>query len=259
MHPDSYRDFQYPLNVFMLILGSEEGEVPYLHYGLFEHEDEPIGRAQERSTELLLGVLPPPPARILDVGIGMGTTLAKLLRRGYDAEGITPDSQQVAAAKAKWGADLPAFCARFESFAPAAPYDVVVFQESAQYVRPDELFAGAAAIARRLVVLDELAARPFEQSGSLHLFGELLAAAQRSGWRLVEDRDLSRLAAPTVGYFMKRIPSYRERIREALGLPDAQIDDLLRSGEGYVAAYAAGDYTYRLLVFERGGGPAAER
>ena len=66
----AYRDFYYPLNVFMHILMHEEGAVRYLHYGLFERDDDSIDVAQERSTELLLSRLPPPPARLLDVGVG---------------------------------------------------------------------------------------------------------------------------------------------------------------------------------------------
>src|SRR5438309_2103091 len=52
--PLPYRDFYYPLNVFMHILTHEEGGVDYLHYALFENEHERIGVAQEHSTELLL-------------------------------------------------------------------------------------------------------------------------------------------------------------------------------------------------------------
>ena len=77
-----YRDFYYPLNVFMHILTAEEGGVAYLHYGLFQYEDEPIGVAQERSTALLLERLPPPPARLLEVGIGLATTLHRLQSMG---------------------------------------------------------------------------------------------------------------------------------------------------------------------------------
>src|SRR6202022_2049667 len=91
--PLPYRDFYYPLNVFMHILMLEEGDVRYLHYGLFERGEDSIGVAQERSTDLLLAQLPPPPARILDVGAGLGTTLERLGQLGYDAEGITPDEK----------------------------------------------------------------------------------------------------------------------------------------------------------------------
>ena len=40
--PLPYRDFYYPLNVFMHILNQEEGGVSYLYYGLFERSDESI-------------------------------------------------------------------------------------------------------------------------------------------------------------------------------------------------------------------------
>src|SRR5437667_8962894 len=108
----AYRDFIYPLNVFMHILTHEEGEVRYLHYGLFQRADEPIAAAQERSTELLFSRLPPPPARLLDVGVGLGTTLERLTRLGYDAEGITPDEKQAALARGR------VTVASFETFGP---------------------------------------------------------------------------------------------------------------------------------------------
>src|SRR5207302_9727632 len=71
-----YRDFYYPLNVLLHLLTLEEGRVDYLHYGLFEDTGEPIRAAQERSTELLLSRLPALPGRLLDVGVGLGTTLS---------------------------------------------------------------------------------------------------------------------------------------------------------------------------------------
>jgi len=110
-----YRDFTYPLNVFMHILTHEEGEVRYLHYGLFERPDESIAVAQERSTELLLSRLPPPPARLLEAGAGLGTTLARLERLGYDAQGITPDEKQVAMAGGRVA------LSSFEAFEGAPP------------------------------------------------------------------------------------------------------------------------------------------
>src|SRR5262245_62427434 len=79
-----YREFCYPLNVFMHILSREEKRVRRLHYGLFEDGDDRIADAQERSTSLLVEHLPPPPARILEVGAGLGTTLAFLLAVGHD-------------------------------------------------------------------------------------------------------------------------------------------------------------------------------
>jgi SAM-dependent methyltransferase len=246
-HPAAvYREFFYPLNVFMHILTHEEGEVAALHYGLFERDDEPIAAAQERATELLLSRLPSPPARLLDAGCGLGTTLARLTQMGYDAEGITPDERQIAAVRARFGESVRAFCAPFESWAPGTRYDAVFFHESAQYIAADALFANARALTGNVIVLDEFATRAGE---SLHSLPEFLEAAERHGFTRVEELDVSAQAAPTMAYFAARIPRYREALVGELALTSEQIDELLRSGERYAARYRDGVFVYRLLRF----------
>ncbi|MGZ5476641.1 MAG: SAM-dependent methyltransferase, partial [Thermoanaerobaculia bacterium] len=128
-----YRGFYYPLNVVMHVLTHEEGGVKYLHYGLFDRKDESIAAAQERSTDLLISRLPKPPARILEVGSGLGTTLARLTRAGYDATGITPDARQIAVLRARYGDELQVEEIAFENLA-SRPFDAVMFQESSQYI-----------------------------------------------------------------------------------------------------------------------------
>jgi hypothetical protein len=242
-----YREFYYPLNVFMHILTHEEGGVDYLHYGLFEREDEPIRAAQERSTELLLSRLPPPPARLLEVGIGLATTLDRLVKMGYDAEGITPDEQQIAMARARYGDGVRVHAAAFETFDPGRTYDALVFQESSQYIASDALFARASRLAPLVVVLDEFAMKPLDAPG-LHSYAEFLDAAAANGFSVVEDADLSRKTPPTVRYFMKRLETWRGRLIEDLGLSNEQVDELIVSGERYLGRYADGTYAYRLLV-----------
>ena len=233
-----YRDFTYPLNVFMHILTAEEGGVRALHYGLFEQPGETIAAAQERSTELLLARLPPPPARLLDVGAGLGTTLRRLAQLGYDAEGITPDPQQAAMAS------VPA--AAFETW-QGGPYDLLLFQESSQYIDAEALFARARELAPRVLVLDEFSLG----EGPLHPLDGFLRAAEANGFRVVEELDLSAKAAPTVDYFRARLPRYREALIADLGLTGQQVDDLIASGENYSNRYYSGVYSYRLLDFVR--------
>lgn len=245
-----YREFYYPLNVFMHILTHEEGSVPYLHYALFEREGEPIGEAQERSTRMLIERLPPPPARVLEVGIGLGTTLRRLGELGYDAEGITPDEQQIAHVHAQ-DVDARVHCARFETFEPGATYDAIVFQESSQYIEPGALFTRAAALAPAVVVLDEFALRPVEGAGGLHSFANFIDAAAAHGFSVAEEVDVSAQAAPTIDYFLDRLPRYRDRLIADLGLTGQHVDDLVTSGELYARRYAEGVYGYRLLVLRR--------
>lgn len=244
--PGAYRDFTYPLNVFMHILTHEEGSVAYLHYGLFEHPGEPLLAAQERSTELLLSRLPPPPARLLEAGIGLGTTLAKLADLGYDVTGITPDAQQIGMVRARHPrANVQ--CIAFEDF-PPAPFDAVFFQESSQYIDSGALFARARELTSHVVVLDEFAMR---DEGTLHRYDAFLAAAAEHGFDKTEDLDVSEKAPPTMDYFMSRIPRYRDRLIADLGLTGQQVDDLLESGRSYVDFYRRGVYAYRLLQFRR--------
>lgn len=249
--PLPYRDFYYPLNVFMHILTAEEGGVVYLHYGLFEHEDEPIGVAQERSTALLLERLPPPPAQLLEVGIGLATTLHRLQSLGYDAEGITPDEKQIAMVKARYGDALRVHGAAFETFAGGRTYDAIVFQESSQYIDSMALFAKAETLAPLVLVLDEFAMVPLDTPGALRTHASFVEAAQRHGFEVLEDLDLSKMAPPTVRYFIKRLPAHRQRLIDDLGLTNEQVDDLIVSGENYVKRYEEGVYAYRLLRLQK--------
>ena len=246
-----YRDFLYPLNVFMHILTNEEGGVANLHYGFFEEADEAISVAQERSTELLLRRLPPPPARLLEVGIGLGTTLARLTRQGYDVEGITPDVKQIEVVRSRHGDSVRAHAAAFESFDAQGTYDCIIFQESAQYIDAEQLFSKARDLTSFVVVLDEFALRPLDTPGALHSRERFLSAAEKNGFRVDEELDVSAKAAPTIEYFTRRLPSWRERLIQDLGLTSAQIDELIESGKTYADRYRSGEYGYRLFTFRR--------
>jgi cyclopropane fatty-acyl-phospholipid synthase-like methyltransferase len=248
----AFREFPFPLNVLLTVLDREEGSVGSMHYGLFETPADSIAAAQERSTALLLSRLPPPPARLLEVGIGLGTTLARLARMGYATEGITPDPVQAAAAKARHGERLPVHTTPLEYFETANRYDAVFFQESSQYIESDALFRKVRALippGGRVVVLDEFALRPVEKPGALHRLDLFLEAALREGFRLEEDLDVSRRAMPTIDWFLERIPKHREAIHGSLGVKDGQVDALLASGREYRELYETGAYGYRLLKF----------
>lgn len=228
----------------MHILTLEEGGVSSLHYGLFERGDDSIATAQERSTELLLSRLPAPPAALLEVGIGLGTTLQRLTQMGYDVEGMTPDAQQIAMVPA----GLRVHHSAFENFASGRRYDAIVFQESSQYIDAAALFAKARELGERVIVLDEFSLRPLDPPG-LHALDRFLAEALAHGFRLAEEIDLSSKAAPTVAWFTARLPRYRTRLITDLGLTDAHVDELIHNGDRYAARYAEGTYGYRFLDF----------
>ena len=249
-----FRDFPFPLNVLLTVLEREEGSanVVAMHYGLFEAPGESIAAAQERSTALLLSRLPPPPARLLEVGVGLGTTLARLAAMGYEAEGLTPDPVQAAAARERFGERIRVQTAPLEMFETESRYDAIFFQESSQYIESGALFRKVRALAApgaRVVVLDEFALAPVEKPDALHRLDLFLEAARREGFRLAEEVDVSRQAMPTIDWFLERIPRHRGAIEEGLGVAGEQLDGLLASGRDYRALYESGAYGYRLLRF----------
>jgi cyclopropane fatty-acyl-phospholipid synthase-like methyltransferase len=250
----AFRDFPFPLNVLLTVLEREEGSVESMHYGLFESAQDSIAAAQERSTALLLSRLPPPPARVLEVGIGLGTTLARLAGSGYDAEGLTPDAVQAASAKSRHGGDLRVHLSPLESFETTRLYDAVFFQESSQYIESGALFRKVRALSSpdaRVVVLDEFALSPVDRPDALHRFDRFLEEAAAEGFRLQENIDVSRQAMPTIDWFLERIPRHKDALMTELPVTSEQLDALLASGRDYRAYYARGVYGYRLLRFDR--------
>lgn len=247
-------DFPYPLNVLRRVLALEGVSTDALHYGLFEQPTEPLEAAQERSTANLLERLPPPPRRVLEVGIGLGATLDRLRRLGYAAVGITPDAAQARIARERFGLQLPIFVSPFEAYEDSLPYDVLLFQESSQYIESGMLWSRA----RRLtapggcaLVLDEFALLPVERPGALHRLDDFRRAASAGGFVLEEELDFSRQAAPTVDWFLARLPTHRARIERELGVERSRFDALLESGAAYRDLYRSGHYGYRLLQFRR--------
>lgn len=243
-----YRDFLFPLNVFMFVLSQEEGGVGYLHYGFFQEPGDGIAAAQERATEMLLSRLPAPPASILEAGIGLGTTLARLTRSGYDAAGITPDTSQIAMVRERFGDELQVHCSPFETFDNGRRYDAVVFQESSQYIAADALFARARELTSFVLVADEFAVQPVETPGALHSYERFIAAAVANGFRVLEEVDVTQNAIPTIDYFLDRLPRYRDALVTNLGITVQQVDDLIASGSNYRDLYRAGRYAYRILT-----------
>lgn len=250
-----YKDFSFPLNVYAHILEKEEGRVDYLHYGLFDREGCTATEAQANSTKLLWQHLPPP-CKLLEVGIGLGTILARLCGEGYRATGITPDAPQIAYAKNRHGENLPAVCSALEDYTETpGQWDAMLFQESAQYIDPVDLFeaAGRLLVADgKIVVLDEFALRRTENHREgLHYLEHFLRLAERAGFSLKARIDLSLPATPTLDWLLAAVKRHSGSLRTELGVSQEALDALEASNKIYHKKYANGQFGYFLLSFER--------
>lgn len=256
----SYKHFAFPLNVYAHAQQLQEGRAEYLHYGLFRDGQTSLVEAQRYSTELLLSRLPAPPCRILEVGIGLGTTYSLLTEKGYQVHGITPDARQIAHIRERLGDQVAVACQRLEAFeAEAESFDVVLFQESAQYIEPLAIFNRALdllAPSGSLLIIDEFALRRTDPGvESLHRLDDMVALAGRFGFDLVERLDLSMLAVPTLDYLLRVTALHRQKLMEDLGLTPQTLEELDASNRAYREKYVSGRYGYALLHFRKRSSP----
>ena len=116
-----------------------------MHYGYWAGLDVNagnLGPAQSAYTDKLFGLLPPPPARILDIGGGAGETARKLTEAGYEVDIVIPspllaDRCRENAPKAR------VHLSTFEDFRTDGQFDVCMFSESFQYIPLDQSVSGA--------------------------------------------------------------------------------------------------------------------
>lgn len=251
-----FKDLNFPLNVYAHAMLLQEGKADYLHYGLFQHKNTDLPAAQQFSTELVLSRLPPPACRILEVGVGLGTTFSLLRRLGYDVHGLTPDAQQIAHIQKNLGNQVPVTCQHLEDFdSDAESFDVMLFQESAQYIDSLVIFNKAAdllSMSGSLLIIDEFALRRVETSvEGLHLLADMITQAARFGLELVEQLDLSEMAMPTLDYLLSMTAIHRQRLLHDLHLSEAQLATLDESNRAYQKKYSSGEFGYGLLRFRK--------
>ena len=189
--------------------------------------------------------------------MGLGTFAAELADADYEVVAISPDETQVKLADtlAAERPKLSVLALAFEQMPGRSEdsFDVVLLQESAQYIGLNDLFTGAAALLReqgRLMLLDEVAlGRSADGLQNLHLLADIKAHAQRLGFSLVHEQDLSREAAPTVDFVLEHLPCLRDPLIRALRLDPIALDYLQTALQAYRAEYAAGRFGYVALNF----------
>ncbi|WP_333873879.1 methyltransferase domain-containing protein [Methylobacter sp.] len=248
-----YKNFTFPLNAYSHILYKDYGNFRHLHYGLFEQDNQSFDKAQQRATDFLFSHLPPCPCRILEIGIGLGITLSNLVKAGYDATGISPDANQINYAKNLHGENLPTFCERLEDFTDTQKFDLIIFQESAQYIDTETLFRKASSLLRdegQIIIMDEISLHKSSEPG-LPLIDDYISLSDASGFDIIERLDLSSQAAPTNAYLLDAVTRYREDLIRDLDLPGEQIDGLIHSLQNHLNKYRDGRYGYCFLQLKK--------
>ncbi|GKS68191.1 cyclopropane fatty-acyl-phospholipid synthase [Nitrosomonas sp. PY1] len=251
-----FKKLAFPLNVYAKALLLQEGQAEYLHYGLFQNAQTSLKEAQQYSTDLLISKLPPPPCRILEIGIGFGKTYSQLLQKGYDVFGITPNTIQVDYVRQSLGAEASVSLHSLETFsAELESFDVILLQESSQHINPLTIFNKALELLQPmgdLIILDEFTFKhQASEPSNLHGIDDIIALATRLGFELLEHSNLSQMAAPTLDYWLQAIHTHRQHLLHNLDVSTAQLDQLDHSNRLHREKYRNGQYGYALLHFRK--------
>lgn len=247
----------YPLNVYAKLLELSSGAVDYLHFGVFGSNELSVTAAQENATEILFRALPGP-CNVLEVGIGLGTTLARLGATGYNALGITPDPQQAALALQRYKDRVKIKVSRLEDFrCDEGDWNLLLFQESGQYIDPEAIFDAASRLLSgnrpSIILMDEFCLREhkIDDVAPLHLLEGFCALASRRGWQLTTHQDLSDSVRPTLDFLISGISENLTRLAQEVKVEASILEGLLEAIRRHKEMYLQGTFGYALLRFEQ--------
>jgi SAM-dependent methyltransferase len=184
----------------------------YLHYGYFDPapdagEEISLGDIK-RAMDAYAGLLASRVARgqrVLDVGCGTGGLLGRLVERGANVTGLTPNIAHARHIEAKWPG-VPLLRARLEDidtagFAPG--FDVVITSESFQYVDIDAGMAKIGTIMApggKWLVSDYFRLSTDAANRSGHLLDAFQTGLERHEFAVEEQLDITDNVLPTLKY-----------------------------------------------------------
>ena len=246
-----------PFNYYRLMCDNE-----HLHFGLWPH-DAPgltIEGAQEYMFEKLVSYLPEPPAKILDVGCGLGRSADMLSSKGFDVTAIAPSPELIEYAIQRYGADRACFRAldfSDESISMLAEgsYDALFFQESLQYLQPlNEVMRKARRLLRDkglLIIADQVCYdNKLKSETAVHMSRDIYAALSESGFRVTENQKIGREVVPTCEWAVDRLTELFDDLVSALNDPNAEdhLLSFLDKWEKQKAWHESGRFGYEIFV-----------
>lgn len=178
-----------------------------LHYGMWlpgdELSTEKLKEAQIRYEDYLVDNIPDGVKDILDVGCGTGILTRKLLSRGYNVEGLSPDNNQEKIFTEKSNATFHHLT--FEDFSETDQYDCIIMSESSQYINIEKIFENAKRALKKngyLMICDYLVLKNSsgELSKSGHDYETFMNHIKNSDFTVVAENDITDSVMPTLDF-----------------------------------------------------------
>jgi len=188
------------LRFYNEVLGLER-----LHYGIWLDNDELtidcLKDAQIRYEDFLVKNIPKDVKNILDVGCGTGILINKLLSSGYQAEGLSPDTNQ----KINFTKNINAkfHHTKFENFNVSDQFDCLIMSESSQYINLKKLFEKADQALKKngfLMICDYFALKSAKgvHGRSGHKYDKFLDEIANSSFEIIKQKDITESVTKTL-------------------------------------------------------------
>lgn len=230
----------------------------HFHLGDFIDPAASLFEAQALLGRRMIEPLPAAPARVLDLGCGMGGTTALLAAAGYSVLGLDPCAAAIEFGRALLPDDpdlrLATGTLRDLPAISAQPFDALVCVEVLQHLPALDAFLDVASRHVRpgalLVVADVFTTRSL--SVPYHASGALGDATARAGLECVSCEQIGHRTTPTLGRLLHELVHREHELHDLFGgnRPDlaSEIDELVLQCQLLRAAFHERALVYELSV-----------
>ncbi|MCX5883781.1 MAG: class I SAM-dependent methyltransferase [Deltaproteobacteria bacterium] len=249
-----------PFCFYRLVLNSD-----HLHFGLWPDAapDFDLEKAQERMFDLLLSFFPDPPADVLDVGCGLGLSASLLAKKGYRVTAIAPSSELIAYARQAYadsGVDfqIAGFLDDSNTGFALSTYDMILFQESFQYLHPlDTAVRRARKLLRekgKIIIGDEVCRdRSIQSQTAVHHQKDMMVMLAEQGFRILSRREIQNQVIHTCNRIIHEFSMHFDAICQAVNTESVgdRLAFFLNGWKNQLAWYTQGKLGYEIIVCQK--------
>ena len=252
-----YASLPEPFQFYRLMLAGD-----HLHFGYWPEDRTSLSleQAQGQLFELLLEQMPESPAKVLDVGCGLGFSAYRLSEKGYEVTAIAPSSELIHYAEAHYGHgtvrfEVAGFLDGDECNFMSVTFDAILFQESLQYLHPlDQVFQTARRLLTskgKLIVCDEMVYdHKILEYTAVHPHQSVLRKLKEAGFCIVFQEAVGNRVQHTCTEMIQRFDQCRNELIRTIKAPDTA-DRVAHYKQGWQSQktwYEANKMGYELIT-----------
>lgn len=181
----------------------------YLHFGMWDQGAElnlpNFQKAQENYAQKLINIAPKGVKSILDVGCGVGGNAIAFTKAGFHVESMSPDPYQQELFTKNTDGKIKFYLTTLEDYKTEKKYDMLLLSESVQYIAEKDIFRRANELLKEngyMITSDYYKNESARNMQNLpgHPLSDFLNEAEKSGFKIISETDITDDILPTLDY-----------------------------------------------------------